>query len=86
VQESLTNVIKHSAATTATVTVATTGTTIDIEVADPGPPRPASSTAGSGHGLVGLDERVRLVGGRAEYGAQGDGFRVHAALPTGAGR
>lgn len=84
VQESLTNVIKHSAATTATVTVAVAGTTIELEVTDPGPSR--ASTTGSGHGLVGLDERVRLVGGRAEYGAQGAGFRVHATLPVGVRR
>jgi signal transduction histidine kinase len=86
VQESLTNVIKHSAAKCATVTVAVTGTTVELEVTDPGPPRPGSSTTGSGHGLVGLDERVRLVGGRAEYGAWGGGFRVHATLPVGARR
>jgi signal transduction histidine kinase len=84
VQESLTNVIKHSAATTATVTVAVAGTTIELEVTDPGPSR--ASTTGSGHGLIGLDERVRLVGGRAEYGAQGAGFRVHATLPVGVRR
>ncbi|MFD3404078.1 sensor histidine kinase [Kribbella sp. NPDC058693] len=84
VQESLTNVIKHSAARTATVRVACTGTTIELEIVDPGPSR--ASATGSGHGLVGLDERVRLVGGRAEYGAQGAGFRVRATLPVGVRR
>ncbi|MFC6162090.1 sensor histidine kinase [Kribbella jiaozuonensis] len=84
VQESLTNVIKHSAARTATVTVACTVTTIELEIVDPGPSR--ASATGSGHGLVGLDERVRLVGGRAEYGAHGAGFRVHAELPVGVRR
>ena len=43
------------------------------------PARPGRATErGSGHGLVGLDERVRLVGGALAYGADGDGFRVHA--------
>ena len=88
VQESLTNVIKHSAAATARVSVGLTvgvvGRRLEIEVTDPGPSRePAGSI---GHGLVGLDERVRLVGGRLTYGAVGGGFRVRATLPTGPGR
>ena len=85
VQESLTNVIKHSAASTARVTVAAIAAGLDIEVTDPGPPR-TNAASRSGHGLVGLDERVRLVGGVLESGARGDGFRVHAVLPTGASR
>jgi signal transduction histidine kinase len=85
-QESLTNVIKHSAAATATVTVSVTGRQLDIDVSDPGP-TPRTVRVGSyGHGLLGLDERVRLVGGALTYGAKGDGFCVHAALPTGVGR
>ena len=71
-QESLTNVIKHSAAATATVTV-----TRHRQAAGHRRPRPrpdAPHRAGSrprGHGLVGLDERVRLVGGALTYGAAG---------------
>ena len=84
-QESLTNVIKHSATSTATVTVAVTDGSLDLEVVDAGPARP-SSGARSGHGLVGLGERVRLVGGTVAYGARGSGFRVHATLPPGTGR
>src|SRR4051812_10969270 len=69
-QESLTNVIKHSGAATATVTVAASTTGIDLEVTDPGPARPATAPA-SGHGLAGLGERIRLVGGTVEYGPDG---------------
>ena len=82
VQESLTNVIKHSAASAASVTVAVTGRAVEIEVSDPGPARAAARGGTSGHGLVGLDERVRLVGGSLDYGTVGDGFRVHATLPV----
>jgi signal transduction histidine kinase len=85
VQESLTNIVKHSAATTATVTVTASGPTLELEVTDPGPGRAAVATGG-GHGLVGLDERARLVGGVVSYGARGSGFRVHATLPHGAAR
>jgi signal transduction histidine kinase len=80
VQESLTNVIKHSAAQKAQVSVAATPDSIDIEVTDPGPAR-SNGGASSGHGLLGLDERVRLVGGSLESGSNGHGFRVHAVLP-----
>jgi signal transduction histidine kinase len=86
VQESLTNVIKHSAAATATVTVMASPAALDVDVIDPGPARPAPSTPPSGRGLGGLDERVRLIGGAVEYGARGDGFRVHATLPTAGSR
>jgi signal transduction histidine kinase len=82
VQESLTNVIKHSGATSATVAVRLSDDTVDVEVADPGPARAARSANGSGHGLVGLEERARLVGGSVSFGAQGAGFRVGASLPT----
>lgn len=82
VQESLTNVIKHSAARTATVTIVARDAVLDLEVVDPGPPRPTAGTR-SGHGLVGLAERVRLVGGTVRYGARGSSFRVHATLPAG---
>ena len=85
VQESLTNVIKHSAASTATVTVVVTGGSVDLVVADPGPARSAVGTR-PGHGLVGLAERVRLVGGTVQFGTQGAGFRVRATLPIGATR
>jgi len=82
VQESLTNVIKHSAATTAKVVVTATSTELDLEITDPGPKRGDLRGGTSGHGLVGLDERARLVGGAVEYGARGAGFRVHATLST----
>jgi signal transduction histidine kinase len=86
VQESLTNIIKHSAASTATVTVAIGDDVVDIEVADPGPARPAAGLPSSGHGLIGLDERARLLGGSLSYGARSEGYVVHAALPLNAAR
>jgi signal transduction histidine kinase len=86
VQESLTNVIKHSAATTATVRIAVDDTGLGLEVSDPGPIRPAARSGSSGHGLAGLGERARLVGGTVTYGVQGAGFCVRATLPAGAGR
>ncbi|MEO5609874.1 MAG: histidine kinase [Ornithinibacter sp.] len=86
VQESLTNVIKHSSAAAATVKVVINDKELDIEIRDPGPRRAAASINGAGHGLLGLRERARLVGGALDHGADGDGFGVHATLPAGAGR
>jgi signal transduction histidine kinase len=83
VQECLTNVMKHSTAATAKIVVTATRAGLDLEVTDPGPTRPRSGTS-TGHGLLGLNERVCLVGGFLEAGANGAGFRVHAVLPTGA--
>ena len=82
VQESLTNVIKHSGAATASVDLRLTDDTVDVDITDPGPARATRNTTGSGHGLVGLAERVALVGGTVTSGAQGEGFRVHAVLPA----
>ena len=53
--------------------------------ATPGWPARATraAAAASGHGLVGLHERTRLLGGALEYGAvDGTGFRVAAHLPS----
>lgn len=42
---------------------------------------PARAAGPSGHGLVGLRERVRLLGGRLEAGPVGPGWRLQAELP-----
>jgi signal transduction histidine kinase len=86
VQESLTNVLKHSLARQAQVRVTYVEDGVDIEVRDVGRgshPPPAHVGSGSGHGLLGLRERTRLLGGVLEYGSlDGTGFRVAAHLPS----
>ncbi len=86
VQESLTNVLKHSGARQAQVTVAYVPGGVDVEVRDHGhggSPAPAGVGGPGGHGLVGLRERTRLLGGTLDYGAlDGAGFRVAAHLPS----
>ena len=81
VQESLTNVMKHSGeGATATVTIAYSADDLHVTVADDG--RGATAPSGSGHGLAGIRERVAVVGGTvvAEPAAAG-GFEVRARLP-----
>ncbi|MGV9268010.1 sensor histidine kinase [Kitasatospora sp. NPDC003701] len=80
VQEALTNTVKHARARSADVTVRRFGDVLDIEVRDDG--RGAAAGYSPGRGLLGIAERVSMLGGRVEHerGEQG-GFRLHAALP-----
>ena len=84
VQESLTNVIRHAAASRVTVSLAYLPAAIDIEVTDDGQGAAATPGAtGTGNGLAGMRERVAALGGAFESGARvGRGFRVHARLPA----
>jgi signal transduction histidine kinase len=85
VQESLTNVLRHSRAGRASVAVRYGEDTLDVEVRDPGRgdrTLPGARLDTSGHGLLGLRERARLLGGSLEYGAVAGGFRVFAHLPA----
>ncbi|MGW0516435.1 sensor histidine kinase [Crossiella sp. NPDC003009] len=78
VQEALTNVLRHAAATEVEVELRRTGTDLVITVCDngrsAGEPRP-------GHGLRGLAERAALLGGTCTAGPTGDGWLVRAVLP-----
>jgi signal transduction histidine kinase len=82
VQEALTNVLKHAGPAHAHVHLGYQPGCLDIEVTDDG--RGLASTGRSGHGLVGMRERVAMYGGTLQTGpAGGGGFRVVARLPYG---
>ena len=82
VQESLTNVRRHAAASHVAVRLCYSENELSIEVADDG--AGAERAAGAGHGLLGMRERVMLYGGRVEtQSAKGHGFTVRAVLPLG---
>jgi signal transduction histidine kinase len=79
VQEALTNVSKHAAGAPATVRLAWSPTLLELTIRDAGP---GPNGAEGGHGLVGMQERVRIHGGRLHTGeAAGGGFEVIAGLP-----
>ncbi|WP_129668995.1 sensor histidine kinase [Phytoactinopolyspora endophytica] len=79
VQEALTNVIKHADATRAHVSVAGSAGRLHLTVVDDGRGGEPSS---DGHGILGMVERARSVGGTltAMPGPRG-GFMVSAQLP-----
>jgi signal transduction histidine kinase len=83
VQEALTNVLKHAAASAAEIRIAHADRAVEIEVTDNGSARPpASGAAAGGHGLTGMRERVELYGGSLEAGPRVDGgWRLLARLP-----
>ena len=90
VQEALTNVVKHAGPARAQVVVGYRDQDVTVEVTDDGRGAVASAgdgRAGSGHGLIGMRERVAAFGGDLEVGPRpGGGFRVAARLPLAAER
>jgi signal transduction histidine kinase len=85
VQEALTNASKHAAGAPAHVVVRYEPHAVEVEVADDGRAAPPRETAaGTGHGLIGIRERVALYGGTLDAGRRpSGGFRIHARLPIG---
>jgi signal transduction histidine kinase len=80
VQEALTNAIKHAGAAPTEVTVRWEPEHLELEIVDNG--APAANGSGGGHGLVGMEERVRLYDGELRAGRrEGGGFEVVARLP-----
>ncbi|HWG16166.1 MAG TPA: sensor histidine kinase [Streptosporangiaceae bacterium] len=81
IQESLTNVVKHAATPDCRVRLEYREQELSLEILDDGdattPPGP-----GTGHGLIGMRERVLLCGGEFSAGPRPErGFRVAATLP-----
>jgi signal transduction histidine kinase len=85
VQESLTNVVRHARASTATVSVRYDPDAVVLEVHDNGSGDTNGPTDdGDGGGLIGMRERAAALGGTLQAGlAPGGGFLVRATLPTG---
>jgi signal transduction histidine kinase len=79
-QEALTNVRRHAPGAPTAVTVTWTPAALELAIRDRGP-GPAGPGSG-GHGLVGIQERVRIHGGRLHTGEPaGGGFEVIVQLP-----
>jgi signal transduction histidine kinase len=82
VQEALTNVLKHAGPAHAQVVVRYEEGAVTLEICDDG--RGPNGSKVTGHGLVGMRERVGVYGGELTTGPRpGGGFRVSARLPYG---
>ncbi|MFD7979253.1 sensor histidine kinase [Streptomyces sp. NPDC059071] len=86
VQEALSNVVRHAPGAVTRVSVRADGKGwLNVLVVNgPAAERtsPLEGGSGTGHGLVGMRERVRLTGGSLDTGPLPDGgFRVAARLP-----
>ncbi|WP_247706352.1 sensor histidine kinase [Streptomyces liliiviolaceus] len=88
VQEGLTNAHKHAPGASITVSLRYEPDSLVVEVAN-GPvsaPTPTPAAVSGGHGLPGLRERARLVGGMVHTGTTSDGgFRLAGVLPYSGG-
>jgi signal transduction histidine kinase len=83
VEEGLSNATKHAPGRPVTVSVQWESDALLLTIVNSVPDRP--DTAGgmrAGHGLRGLSERVRPVGGILDHGRSGDRFRLFAMLPA----
>jgi signal transduction histidine kinase len=79
VQEALTNALRYGADRTARLRVATTPEVLRIEATNPSRGAPS---AGSGLGLLGMAERVSLLGGSLTHGVNDGRFELAATLPV----
>lgn len=82
VQEGLTNALKHAPGSPVRIRLARREADLAIEVRN-GPPTATVARVPSGHGLVGLRERLSLFGGRLDARSTADGgFVLAATIPV----
>lgn len=85
-QEALNNIVKHSGASEASVTLKRNERTVEMEIRDNGKGFPVESTDGKrnnrrGFGLTGLEERARMLGGKLSISSKpGEGTTVRLVM------
>lgn len=87
VQASLTNVGRHALATRADVTLTSTARSLDLHVSDDGCGfDPVMARTGYSYGLLGMQERARLIGGAMTIdSAHGVGTAISIHIPLSGG-
>jgi len=82
VQEALTNALKHGSGRSAVLRLSSTESGLDIRATNP-VGNGAGAVGGSGLGLLGIEERVSLLGGRLTHGRdQAQRFHLSVTLPV----
>ncbi|WHT19165.1 histidine kinase [Crossiella sp. CA-258035] len=81
VQEALTNATKHAPGALVTVRIEHGDGETAVTATNEQPRQPGNGLASGQRGLLGLRERVRLLGGSLTAGPHQGGFRVAARLP-----
>ena len=81
VQEGLTNARKHAPGTPVALSLKTTADRLRVVVRNRLADLAQPDRSGSGLGLVGIAERVDLVGGDLSHGIEGEEFTLKATLP-----
>ena len=81
-QEALTNVARHAEARRVTVRLVATPEQVQLTIEDDGLGFDASDTAEDRHGLVGMNERARMLGGALDLSTRpGAGTHVRVTVP-----
>ncbi|MET9759513.1 sensor histidine kinase [Streptomyces sp. NPDC006372] len=82
VQEALSNVLRHAPGASAKVLLTYQADGLEVEITNSRPTGPAPPSRGAGHGLLGMRERVAMLGGTmTAHPWHWDGFKVTAFLP-----
>jgi two-component system, NarL family, sensor histidine kinase DevS len=81
VQEALTNVIKHARAERVSILLHETGSKVGVVIEDDGRGFDPDDV-GDGLGLVGMQERVALLGGRVSLESSGAGTTIAVEVPS----
>jgi len=86
-QESLTNVLRHSVASRVCLSLQQVGKAVELTVCDNGVGQVADVVRKARGGLLGMRERAEMAGGRCWLDeAPGGGLRVHLSLPLSQGQ
>lgn len=81
-QEALSNVVRHSAASNCWITVDIDEEVLQLRIRDNGKGLPDATAPRTGSGLLGMTERLEMIGGQLSLvGAAGHGVQVDARLP-----
>ncbi|WP_031509940.1 sensor histidine kinase [Streptomyces megasporus] len=83
VQEALSNTLRHAPGASARVELGHVPVGLGLRIVNGPPTEAATASSGAGHGLLGMRERVAMLGGELTAEATDDGgFAVEAFLPV----